>query len=122
MPLPTPKDAQDAVRLARCWEKAQNLRDAGYICRVNLPVVTIHKPDLSAVYFLNVQNGEVVHCTCPDFDKHQDYCKHLLFAQNLLDTADEELCRQAELEAEESAFMDACAIDGELRGSCGVEY
>jgi hypothetical protein len=75
--------------MARCWEKAQGLLPAGYIARIDLPVICLHKPDGETVYFLNVQKGRVVHCTCPDFEKHRDYCKHSLLAQSLVDDAED---------------------------------
>lgn len=38
------------------------------------------------------------------------------------DARDEALCRQHDSEEGEHCFMDACAIDSELRGNYGVEF
>jgi len=58
------------------------------LVRVDLPVIVLHK-DAETIYFLNVVGGDVVHCTCPDFEKHRNYCKHSLFAQDLLERLEE---------------------------------
>jgi hypothetical protein len=64
-----------------------------------------------------------VSCDCPDFEKHGDFCKHTVYLWEQLDRQEvEAMCAAYEEEEAARAFMEACAIDGELRGSYGVCY
>ena len=84
-----PKTAADALRMAKCWEKAMHLIEEGYRFINLLKDVPVPGHTLVAVYktqeettptywitagFSNMQEG----CSCPDFVKHGKYCKHTL--------------------------------------------
>ncbi len=87
-----PRNAQQAVRLARCWEKAQQLTAQGY----TFEVATLKDAPLPDTYHVNTPehrfhtvNVEAACCTCEDWQKHRDICKHILWVK-------EELRLQAE--------------------------
>ena len=87
-----PRNAQQAVRLARCWEKAQQLTAQGY----TFEVATLKDETLPHTFHVNTPEGrfhtvnvEAACCTCEDWAKHRDVCKHLLWVK-------EELRLQAE--------------------------
>jgi hypothetical protein len=95
-----PKTATEALRYARTAERAQHMAEEGYTFRADDLADDCYfctKPD-GTLYFVNLLAGC---CTCPDFQRHHDFCKHLIGCS--LNEQQEsaqlaELDRQAELE------------------------
>lgn len=95
-----PRDAQEALELARCWEKAQAIRKD--------PTYRFHafEEDPTSFHVLKDEQPaylcylELWLCTCPAFEKDRRFCKHLLCA--------EEIARDAQM-CMEYATMQACA-------------
>ena len=73
------RDAETALRFLRTAQKAETLIRDGY---------TFNKwQTCNESFFVHTPNGDCYavyadqeRCTCPDFEKHQDFCKHLLCA------------------------------------------
>jgi uncharacterized Zn finger protein len=68
-------------------------------------------------------------CSCPDFEKHGDYCKHIWGIQYALDIEAQEEAQEkqaalfaADYDLMSLAMMEADAIDSDLRGNYGVCY
>lgn len=81
----TPRNISDALRQAKCWEKAQGMKAEGYVWNtICKNFFRIFKPENTtqdkADYVVDLTAG-MEHCNCPDFEKHEDYCKHTLFMQ-----------------------------------------
>ena len=113
----TPRTPAEALRYARTWERAQNLIAQGYGFwqtegAAPTDAVAVLKPgETSPAYWLNEAFSGLDTCTCPDFEKHGDYCKHLI--------AWDEVCRDAARCAEYEAMMQ----DAECASGCDyIEY
>lgn len=94
----TPKTATEALRYARTADRAAALLTEGYefLLLDEIHVVSVVRPE-GGQYYLDLISEE---CDCPDFQKHGDYCKHLLCWQTI-DAAneigrEELLCAEAE--------------------------
>jgi hypothetical protein len=82
---PKPRNAAEALRLAKCWEKAQAMSRQGYRFaeRPSAPgFYSIIKPGEDVMAY--IVHPETSTCTCPDWEKHGDYCKHVLFVREEL--------------------------------------
>src|SRR5947209_4284462 len=78
-----PTDATDALRLARCWDKAQRLGREGYSVaqsKTSHRLFFVFKP----VGLFYTVNAELHTCDCDDFKRHGRYCKHTLFVARCL--------------------------------------
>lgn len=76
--LPNPRTINEAIRQADTTERARQIIAQGYSFwpEADRDTIAICKPGfLHADYWLS-DNGKT--CDCPDFVKHQDYCKHVL--------------------------------------------
>lgn len=103
-------NATKTIREARTWEKAlaiiPELKKAGeYYTYSQAPgVYGIYKRSYSTAadtsYLINL-NGEKATCTCPDFEKHKDYCKHTMALEAVLEEEAREEAQVAEYEASE---------------------
>jgi hypothetical protein len=126
MLLPNPRNVQQARRQIRVNGRAKSLFANGtyywYDCGNGVYGVAKRsgsdKPDTAYTVTLLP-----VSCSCPDFQEHRDYCKHVLALADALEAeAEEAQCREHDEEEDGRQYTEACAIDGELRGSCGVEF
>ena len=118
-PFPKPANGYEAVRQAKTWEKAQaiaaELRKGGeYKAFINqeLPF-KIWKENydekdqfIGETFYTLDLTGEKPSCSCPDYEKHGDYCKHVWAIEIALDTEAQEETQEKQL-----ALMDA-----EMRG------
>jgi predicted nucleic acid-binding Zn finger protein len=96
----------DAVRLARTWEKAQQIavemKKGGEYTAYGQEegVFGIYKKSYSdkadTSYLVNL-NGKPT-CTCPDFENNRDYCKHILALQHNIEEEQREAAQVAEYE------------------------
>lgn len=127
-PYAQPKNPNDALRQIRTAERVKEMTEGEdyfwYNCGNGLHGVARRRFDVSrdAAYALNMQANPPT-CTCPDFQKHGDFCKHTVYLwEQLEDEVAEAQARAFEEQAEGLAFTEFCAIDGELRGSYGVEF
>jgi uncharacterized Zn finger protein len=101
-------NATDLIRQARTWEKAQQIAlslqtGAEYAAYQQVPgIYGIYKKSYSTAadtsYLVNM-NLTTPTCTCPDFEKHGDYCKHVWAMQINLDEQAREEAQVAEYEA-----------------------
>lgn len=119
MNYPQPRTASEALRLAKTEEKAQAILSEGYTFEQeeDTKTVSICKPGkLSASYW--IMDGE---CSCPDFQKHGNYCKHILAWGIWKETV--ENCKLSlhgdgsytlEVKTKEEAEAEACGMDIEL--------
>jgi hypothetical protein len=121
--LPTPKTAQEAKRQADVWARAEGMFRTGgysaYFCGND--VWGVYGPNGQAY---SVTLREHPTCSCPDYGKHSDYCKHTLGLQAQLDYEAEidAQCAAYTEEEDAAALMDAVATDAELRHCYGVAY
>lgn len=82
--LTRPMNAEQTSRLARRYEGALLiLSNPSYIFtpfQTNPKAFYVEKEECT-IYTVSVTN---CYCSCPDFEKHRDFCKHLLAAEELL--------------------------------------
>ncbi|GEM_PF-4750026 len=123
------------MRQAKCYERAQDMMPAirvggEYVIYGNGidGVYAIYKKSYSTAadtsYLLD-NRGERPTCTCPDFEKHKDFCKHSIALELYLQEL--ALEQQTALFTEDydllqAAMMDADATDSDLRGNYGIAY
>lgn len=119
----TPKNAIEALELAKRTERARQILAEGYgFEKDEFGTVSVSKPGkMEAVYFINLFHPG---CDCPDALKTGKPCKHEIAWGLLQEEAarDAAMCERYEEEQAGRAFMEADAIDGNLRGSYGVEF
>lgn len=97
------KNPTEALRYARCAERAETLLREGYTFwkDVELETVAVCKPKrLAASYWIDLRESR---CSCPDFEQHGDYCKHLL-AFKMKEEEDDDADRRAEAEQDARDF------------------
>src|SRR5689334_19829158 len=96
-----PKDAHQALRQAKSFEKAQEIIQAGYYFEEDKEIDTVYvvKPGKwSADYF--IYEGK---CDCPDFTQRGEFCKHTLAWQILQKQKADEEAMIAQYEKEQAA-------------------
>jgi hypothetical protein len=78
-----PKTFAEASRQSKCLERAVAMAAKGYTAK---PFATSDK-----AYYVDggtkgyiVYLTEGVHCTCPDFERHGDVCKHAFFVLKVI--------------------------------------
>ncbi len=78
--LPTPRTINEADRQIRTVEYARQIIAEGYSFWPDedpeMDMVAISKPGTLCATYLLMENGTA--CDCLDFQKHQDYCKHII--------------------------------------------
>src|ERR1051326_6362748 len=79
-----PRNAVEALRLAKTTEKARGLRKEGYRFEdLGIDSIAVIKPGrIAASYTVNAHTGE---CDCPDWQEHKNFCKHSIACQEVLD-------------------------------------
>ena len=84
MNYPLPRTATEALRQANCFEKAQailnsreySLRQEHFFATTGLTLYRVVSPN--ATYLVDHRPNGKHSCTCPDFKKHGDFCKHTM--------------------------------------------
>lgn len=131
-PFPKPENGYEAMRQAKIVERVAEmmpaLRKGGeydtYDCgNGNYGMMKrsySNAPDTT--YCIRLE--PTFFCSCPDFEKHQNFCKHIVALTTLQEEQKSEA--QAELFTEDyllqAAMMEADAIDSDLRGNYGIAY
>lgn len=89
----TPKNASEALRQARSAEKALTMFQDGYTMQplFDDTITEVYLVTSPAGNRYNVDMAKQI-CSCPDFTRHQDCCKHLIAVEYSL------------LEAENAAY------------------
>ena len=100
----------NASRYCRCKDRAANLIAEGYHFfpfTNDAGAYSVQSPSGNWYFVYTQGEGEAFrpHCSCPDFAKHEDFCKHLLCASQL-DAEDEadmwnSICAKVEADAVE---------------------
>jgi hypothetical protein len=84
MNYPQPRTASEALRLANTEAKAQailnsreySLRQEHHFATTGLTTYRVDSPN--ATYLVDHRPNGKHSCTCPDFKKHGDFCKHTM--------------------------------------------
>jgi len=76
--IPEPKTIQDAKRQIDRQDKAQKMSAMGYTARQFKTTDKAFYVDGGKETYL-VYLYPSVHCSCPDFSRHKDCCKHVFF-------------------------------------------
>ena len=81
--LPTSRNASEALRQAKCYEKAQAiLKSRDYQTKTfsqwanGMNSYTVKTP--YTTYLVSIRPNGIHSCTCPDYKQHQDLCKHII--------------------------------------------
>lgn len=105
--LPTPRNANEARRLANSYEKALTMAAEGYTFeKMESGSIAICKPGrLAASYWIGEHLDGTNGCDCPDFTKNGSFCKHTIFVLIEWEKEAQEALHKAE---EEEMFEEQC--------------